>query len=122
MKKEDFPADRGEDLGEYLGIKPERIATLRQTSGGDPDRLLNEVITEWFDNSWQRLAKAMKHCDRSQMSTNIALQEGMHEFSSVRYSPLHIFSHHANDSCIHNNWKSILVNNTIEPFYSNPLK
>ena len=95
MKEEDFPANRAEDLGEYLDIKPERIATLRQTSGGDPDRLLSKVITEWFDNSWQRLAKAMKHCDRSQMTTNIAPQEGMQEFSiieSVRYSPLYIFS------------------------------
>ena len=76
MKGEDFPANRAEDLGEYLGIKPGRITALKQISGGDPDRLLSNVITEWLNNdsekSWQKLAKALKNCDHSLIAKKIS--------------------------------------------------
>ena len=98
MKEEDFPADRGEDLGEYLGIKPGRISALKTKSGGDPDRLLSNIIIEWLNNDngkcWQKLAKALKNCDHSLIAEKIAPQEGMHEFhivESVMYNPLHTF-------------------------------
>ena len=128
MKKEDFSASRAEDLGEYLGIKPGRIAALRQKSGGDPDRLLSRVIREWLNNdsekSWLKLAKALKNCDHSLIAKKIpSSQEGMHEFliiESVRYSITFctLFPHHDKDSCI--NIGSPFY--TVELLYSNPLK
>ena len=84
LKEEDFHANRAEDLGEYLGIKPGRIAALKQKNGGDPDRLLSNVITEWLNNdsekSWQKLAKALENCDHSLIAKKICPQEGMREF------------------------------------------
>ena len=113
LKEEGFHANRAEDLGEYLGIKPGRIAALKQISGGDPDRLLSSVITEWLDNdikkSWKKLATALRHCHHSLIANKIAPQEGMHEFAiieSVRYT---LFPHHDKDSCI----------NIGSPFYIN---
>ena len=83
MNKEDFPADRGEDLGEYLGIKPGIISALKKKSGGDPDRLLSIIITEWLNNdkekSWQKLSTALRYCGHSLMAEKIGPQEGTHE-------------------------------------------
>ena len=80
LKEEDFHANRAEDLGEYLGVKPGRIEALKQKSGGDPDRLLSNVITEWLNNdsekSWQKLATALRHCDHSLIAKKISPQEG----------------------------------------------
>ena len=87
LNEEDFPADRGEDLGEYLGIKPGRISTLKKNSGGDSDRLLSNVITEWLSNdkekSWQKLSIALKYCGYSLMAEKIGPQEGIHEIPLV---------------------------------------
>ena len=83
MNKEDFPADRGEDLGEYLGIKPGIISALKQKSGGVPDRLLSGVITEWLNNdkekSWQKLSTALRYCGYSLIAEKIDPQEGIHK-------------------------------------------
>ena len=94
MKEEDFPANRAEDLGVYLGIKPGRLSDLKTESGGVPDRLLSNVITEWLNNdsgkSWQKLATTLKNCNYSLIAKKIAPQEGKHEFhiiESVRYNP-----------------------------------
>ena len=113
MKKEDFAANRAEDLGEYLGIKSGRLSDLKTKSGGDPDRLLSSVITEWLNNdsekSWQKLATALKQCDYSLIAKKIAPQEGMHEFhiiKSVRYNPLHTF-YSPPFSCVSNYWEPI---------------
>ena len=130
MKEEDFHANRAEDLGVYLGIKPGRIAALKQISGGDPDRLLSSVITEWLDNdsekSWQKLATALRHCHHSLIAEKIASQEGMHEFpiiESVRYNLLHTFPTMTKTAVLILGAHFILiVASTVEPFYSNPLK
>ena len=82
MKEGDFPADKAEDLGEYLGINPGRISTLKKENNGYLDRLLSSVIKEWLNNdsekSWQKLATALKHCDHKLMAEKIAPQKGMH--------------------------------------------
>ena len=103
LKEGDFPADKAESLGEYIGIKPGRISTLKTKSGGDPDRLLSNVITEWLNNdsekSCQKLATALKYCEHSLMAKKLAPRKGMHEFSiieTVRYNTLHTFFHHDN--------------------------
>ena len=104
LKEEDFHANRAEELGVYLGIKPGRIAALKQISGGDPDRLLSSIITEWLDNdkekSWQKLATALRHCHHSLIANKIPPQEGMHEFAIIESVSYTLFPHHDKDSCI----------------------
>ena len=100
LKEEDFPTGKADELGIYLGIKPGRISTFKKASGGDRDRLLSIVITEWLNNdkekSWRKLAKALRHCDYPLMADKI-LKKGMHVF---RVESVIIFFHHDNDSYI----------------------
>ena len=81
MKEEDFPANQAENLGEYLGIRQGRMEDLSKKSGGDPDRLLSLVITEWLNNdrekSWPKLAKALKLCNQKLMAEKIGAEKGM---------------------------------------------
>ena len=121
MKKEDFPANRATDLGEYLGIKPGRLSALKVLSGGDPHRLLS-VIIEWFNNdsekSWLKLAKALKNCGHSLIAEKLAPQEGMHEFDIIE--SVIIFFQHDNDSYINDFGSHWYINNMIANTFSTP--
>ena len=74
LKDETFPADKAEELGVYLGIKPGRISALKNNNN-DADRLLSEIITEWLNNddekSWDKLATALRYCNHSVMADKL---------------------------------------------------
>ena len=80
LKDETFPADKAEELGVYLGIKPGRISALKKNNNNDADRLLSEIITEWLNNdnekSWDKLANALKKCNHSVMADKLLLLVG----------------------------------------------
>ena len=75
---EDFPADRAEELGIFLGLKKGRISTLRTNNNGNADKLLTTIIEEWLQNdkkkSWDRLANAVKRCGYSLLANKILKQ------------------------------------------------
>ena len=75
LREEDFPSDKAEDLGEYLGITAGRISTFKMDSGNNPDRLLSNIIMEWLNNdvntSGDKLANAVKYCGHSLTANKI---------------------------------------------------
>ena len=75
---EDFPADKAEELGIFLGIKKGRISTLRMNNNGNADQLLTAIIEEWLRNdkkkSWEKLADAVRSCHHLLLADKILEQ------------------------------------------------
>ena len=88
FKKEDFPADKADELGIYLGINFGRISALKSSNLGNPDQILSAIISEWLNNdgekSWKKLADALRNINHSSMADKLVgggitiPQEGMH--------------------------------------------
>ena len=88
LKEEDFPADKAEELGTYLGINPGRISTLKSNNVGNADGMLSATLSEWLSNdgekSWKKLADVLRHLDHSLMADKILREKanplgGMHK-------------------------------------------
>ena len=75
LKEEDFPADKAEELGIYLGIKPGRNSTLKRNNLGNADEMLSAILSEWLNDdgekSWKKLADALRYLGHSSMADKL---------------------------------------------------
>ena len=75
FKEEDFPVDKAEELGIFLGIKPGRISTLKRNNICNADELLTAILSEWLKNdgekSWKKLADTLRYLSHSSMADKL---------------------------------------------------